>query len=155
MNYKAKLTTFKSRSRRRTESAAIELLFEVRLAPAQRRSAIDRIRRAPQPTAEAKRIVAHAAREAVRRALNGNDLRPGAEVDHSDVQELRAKIIRRDGAIVEPYASLLRQLDGRIASDGVSRREFEEVASSLWAMPQALPKKKIQSENTEIAANAT
>jgi len=89
--------------------------------------------------AEAKRIVAQANRQAVRHALHGNDARPPATVDHSDVQELRVKIIRRDGGIVEPHTSLLRRLDQRIATGAMNRGEFEEVASRMWAMRQVLP----------------
>ena len=140
MAYKAKSTTLKSRQRRRTETAAIELLSGVRLTSGERRSAIDRIRCARQPIAEAKRIVDQADRQAMRRALQGNDARLAAKVDQSDVQELRVKLIRRDGGIVEPHASLLRRLDARIAAGAMTRDEFEETAARVWAMPKALPR---------------
>ncbi len=93
--------------------------------------------------AEAKRIVAQADRRAVRRALNGNDARPPDKVDHSDVQEFRVKLMRRDGGIVEPHASLLRRLDARIAADGMTRGEFEEEAARAWSMGRALPSARI------------
>ncbi len=90
-----------------------------------------RIRRARQPTVEARRIIAQASRRAV-------EITRGDTIDLADVQELRVKLIRRDGGIVEPHASLLRRLDARIAAGAMTRGEFEE--SQVWAMPKALPR---------------
>jgi hypothetical protein len=140
MTYAAKSTT-RSRQRRRTERSAIQYLDDHTQNFAwQRPKAIARIRLARQPIAEAKRIVDQADRRAVRRALQGNDARPSAKVDLTDVQELRVKLIRRDGAIVEPHASLLRRLDARIATGAMTRGEFEDAVSRIWAMPKALPR---------------
>ena len=133
MAYEAKSTTHKSRRRARTETAANELLSEVRLSPGECRSAIARIRRSRQPTVEARRIIAQASRRAV-------EITHGDTIDLADVQELRVKLIRRDGGIVEPHASLLRRLDARIAAGAMTRGEFEEAASQVWAMPKALPR---------------
>ncbi len=133
MAYEAKSTTLRSRGRKRTETAAIELLSKVRLSPGERQSAMARIRRARQPGAEVRRIISQASRRAV-------EISCGDVIDLADVQELRVKLIRRDGRIVEPHASLLHRLDARIAARNITRGEFEDVASQVWAMPQALPR---------------
>ncbi len=140
MTYEAKSTT-RSRQRRRTERAAIQHLDDHTQGFAkQRPKAIARIRQARQPIAEAKRIVDQTDRRTVRRALQGNDARPPAKVDQSDVQVLRVKLIRRDGRMVEPHASLLHRMEVRIATGAMTRDEFEDVTSRVWTMNQALPR---------------
>ncbi len=143
MTYEPKSTTPRSRQRKRTEKAAVDLLDrEVRLSRIGRESAISRLRRAKQPTVEAKRIIAQAKRRAVAgQARNAHD-----GIGHADVQELRVRLIRRDGGIWEPQASLLREIDVRLATRGMTPKEFHERAALVWAMPRALPRRTMQAE---------
>ena len=137
MTYEAKSTTHKSRQRRRTEKDAVALLDGlIRLPPYERRSALKRIRTSRQPGVEARRIANHAKRRAV---IIGHD-----EIDLADVQELRVKLLRRDGGIWEPQASLLHQMDASIASGEMDQEVFEESAAVVLGMAQALPKKFIR-----------
>ena len=126
-----KSTTPKSRQRRRTETAAIALLDGVCLTRGERAAAILRIRRAKQPRGQAKRIIAKAIRKVV--AVNGDG------IDHADVQELRVKLIRRDGGVWSPQSLMLRRMECRIVGEGMTRQEFDDLAAAVWRMPQVLP----------------
>ncbi len=131
--YKAKTTRAKSPRRRRTERDAISLLD--RLKGFDRRRAVERVRSAKQPVAEAQRILARIARNEVAGHVVDD------VVGHADVQELRAKIIRRDYMLDQPQAQLLARMDRMIASDGMTKDEFAKFATALLseAMRPALP----------------
>ena len=132
--YEAKSTTPRpavSRQRKRTEKQALELLKDAGILAGRRRTLAARIRAARQPVAEARRIVEAAQRDAV----------PiGEGLDFSDVQEIRAKLIRRDGGLWPPQSDMLARLDWLIASGELDRDGFEQMAGVVLAMPQALPK---------------
>ena len=129
-----KLTSPAARSRRkRIEREAIQLLDGVRLTPSRRKWAISRIREARRPTVEARRIVAQAARRAVELEVD--------DIGHSEVQELRARIIRRDGLLDIPPAMLLARMDRIIATFGMTKDAFAQLATLLFseALKPALP----------------
>ena len=88
---------------------------------------------------EAKRIIAAAHRRKVRYALAGDDQRRHGQIDLADVQELRAKLARRDGGVWSPQSILLRRMDRRIAGEGMTRPEFDDLAAAVWRLPQVLP----------------
>ena len=138
MGYEAKSATLKSRRRRRTEKEAADLLDrETSLSPTRRRHALARIRKSRQPVAETRRIIAQAGRDLI--AGVGGD-----EIDFSDVQELRVRLILRDGGIWAPQASLLHRMDRLIATESMTRDQFEQFAATAWRMPQVLPKTKMR-----------
>ena len=132
MSYKAKSTPLKSPRRRRTERQAIMVLDEARLPATQRRHALARIRGARQPITEARRIIDQTARLDV--AELGCD-----DIGLADVQELRVKLARRDGGVWSPQSILLRRMDRRIAGEGMTRPEFDDLAAAVWRMAQVLP----------------
>jgi hypothetical protein len=144
--YKAKkLTAPAARSRRkRTEREAIKLLDAVHLSPSRRQWAITRIRNARQPNVEARRIVEHAEREMA--AILAGRLDPNGEVEDTpielaDVQELRARIIRRDGMLDQPQAMLLARMDRQVATKSMTEDESTKLTTALFseAMRPALP----------------
>ncbi len=77
------------------------------------------------------RIVANAARDVV--AASGDD------IGLADVQELRVKLARRDGGVWSPQSLVLRRMECRIAGEGMTRDEFDDLAAAVWRMPQVLP----------------
>ncbi len=131
-----KSTTLKSRQRRRTEKAAIKFLdTSLKLPPVARRKAKAEICAAGSPKAAAKRIIS-----------SRIDIPAGkGRLDHSDVQEIICTLLRRDGLIDTPQASLIRRLDVVVASGG-TRREFDCIAKIVLGMPQAMPKKELKEE---------
>ena len=144
--YKAKkLTSPAARSRRnRTEREAIKQLDAVHLSPSRRQWAITRIRNARQPTVEARRFVERAEREMT--AILAGRLDPNGEVEDTpielaDVQELRARIIRREGMLDQPQASLLARMDLQVATKSMTEDEFTKLTTALFgeAMRPALP----------------
>ncbi len=128
--YKAKTTGVRSPRRRRTEREAIALLDGAqRLSGAARDHAIDRIRRAKQPAAEAKRILDHLARDAVAGIVQAD------EIDFSDVQELRVRIVHRDLILDSPQASFLARMERDIAAKGMTKEVFLRRAEVLFSEP--------------------
>ena len=126
-----KSTTPKSRQRRRTEKAAIALLDGACLTRGERVAAILRIRRAKQPRAQAKRVVAKATREII--TVGDGD------IGLDNVQELRTKLARRDGGVWSPQSDVLRRMECRIAGEGMTPQEFDDLAAAVWRMAQVLP----------------
>lgn len=134
--YKTKSTTLgngRSRQRLRTEKQALALLDEARLPAAQRLAAVERIRAARQPLAEARRIIERVRRLQLRGILEGDGL------DLSDVQELRVRLHRRDGGVWSPHADILARMERGIAAGDLDRPTFECMAATLLAMDQAIP----------------
>ena len=89
-----------------------------------RARALDRIRSANRPLTEAKRLISTSAPEVTADAADA--------IDFSDVQELRAKVIRRDGILDRPQAMLLSRMDRMIANDGLSRERFTTLSAALF-----------------------
>ena len=124
----------KSRQRKRSEDTAIEFLKTVvGLTPKRRQDAIRRIRAAPRPLLAAKQIAA----EVARRAAKVDTSQP----DYSTVQELRAKIIRRDGVLDTPHALLLLRMDRNIATNDITLSVFDRLSEAAWGMPCVIPAK--------------
>jgi hypothetical protein len=125
-----------SRQSKRTIKKAIEYLDrEIKLSRRQRENAIEKIKNAKQQMVEAKRIV-----QQIRKAKFAIEI-DGDFVDHSDVQELRVKLIRRDFGLWSPQREFLKRLDKHIAINGMTGDEFLKEAGVLLAIPQALSKK--------------
>ncbi|WEX07291.1 hypothetical protein [Chelativorans sp. AA-79] len=121
----------KSRQRQRTERKALDLLdANVKLPPLRRRHLRDRIRSAKQPLREAQKITCEV-------LLPARD--EAAALDHSDVQELRVRLIRRDFTLCSEQECWLDKLDRRIADGTMTRAEFENEGASLLSMENSLP----------------
>lgn len=121
--------TGKSRQRIRTEKNALAFLDRsLRLPPLRRRKALDRIRSAKQPAREAQKIVRESLDHASRETL-----------DHSDVQELRVRLLRRDITLCPEQHDWLSRLDVLIAKGRMSRDEFDAQAEALMLMENSLP----------------
>ena len=140
MSYEAKSTNLKSRQRRRTEHKAVEVLdgAKAQLGGPRWQHAVSRIRRAKQPVVEARRIIARLDRDA---AVGNVDIevidRVGGTIGYDDVQELRAQVIWRDGKLGNARRTLFSGMDRQIATRGMTRVEFHEAASRVWALPQS------------------
>lgn len=96
-----------------------------------RANAIDRIRRAKLPGYEAKRLVAHYERQGVN--LEGAT-EADAPVDHSDAQEIKATLLRRDKFLDQPQAMMLARMDKMIAAGNIDRETFNAMASRVIKM---------------------
>ena len=124
----------RSRQRRRTEKAAIKLLDkQIRLKALRRKNAIKQIRDAKQPLTKAKQLIRHYSRSTLYKENTGS-------IDLSNVQELRAKLIRRDGGIWPPQSDFLYKLEIRVIEGGITEKEFQETAAEILNVPQFLPK---------------
>jgi hypothetical protein len=56
----------------------------------------------------------------------------------ADVQELAARLIKRDGVVCSTIGSMLQKLDRQVAA-GLSRDAFEDRAAMILSTPSALP----------------
>ncbi len=120
--------------RRRTIKSALELIDrDTSLSPERRRNARQRIRRAAQPNVEARRIIEQHRKEALPNFDNET-------IDLSDAQELRAKLIRRDGGLWNPQRRMIKNTERQIVTEGVTKAEFKDAAATVLAMPQVLGK---------------
>ena len=121
-----------SPQRRRTTRLAVEFLDQhCRLSGQKRKRALDRIKVAKQPKAEARRIIEHAQRQALRMAT------APAGPDLSDVQELIAKLTRRDGGLWPPQSHMIQRLSLDVLS-GMNVDDFQGRAALIFSMPQAI-----------------
>ena len=128
--------------RRRTEKTAMELIdHELHLSHARRQKCLQRISKAPQPKAEAKRIIDQHRKDMVRGLCPVE-----GEVDLSDAQVLRVKLIRRDKGVWLPQSTMLGKMERQIVTEGMTKAEFQDAAEALLAIPQALPKKFRETE---------
>jgi hypothetical protein len=123
------------RRRRTIKDAEAMLDRELDLSPTEKRQAMMRIRRAPQPRREARRIIEHC-----RAGVVGDVCRHNGTVDLSDAQELRVKLVNRDDGIWPPQRTTLHELECQIAKGEITPAQFRAKAAVLLAMPQALPK---------------
>lgn len=120
------------RDRKRTVKAALEY-FNSNL-PGRfrgRAESIRKIKDAPRPLARAKQLV---------EVHRTQDLGANPEIDFSDVQELRARLIRRDHVLDQPQVMLLSRMDRMIAEGGMDERTFKVLASEVLGMKPALSK---------------
>ncbi len=121
-----------SKRRKRTEATALKVLTEAGIPRGRRRNFTDRIRAARQPVVEARRIA-----QAIQRASLPEI---GDGLDFSDIQEIRVRLIRRDGGLWPPQTDMLANLDRLLASGELSHEIFENMAVTVLGMPQALPR---------------
>lgn len=122
-----------SRQRRRTIAEAMNVLADAGVSAAKRRTLAPRIERARQPVAEARRIVERQRRGLVR------DLAISNQLDLSDVQVIRATLVRRHGRLSAVHADMLARMDRMVAAGELDRAGFERMAAAVLSMPQALP----------------
>ena len=122
--------------RKRTERAARKVINGSVIPARCRASAYQRISKARQPIVEAKRIVDQ--HETDRHGLG---VLRGQEVDLSDVQELRVKLIRRDKGIWSPHTDYLCRMERDILTKGMTKGEFKQRSATVLKMEQWLNKK--------------
>lgn len=103
-----------------------------------RKWALDKIKADKRPMAEAKRLVEWFRTQDIAFEDGG--------IDFSDVQELRAKIVRRDGLLDSCHAMLLGRMERMIADGGLEGDEFKRLAAAALAMKSPLPKSARQAE---------
>lgn len=124
-----------SKQRRRTLKKAREEINKAHLPPERRRSALARIHRAKQPVAEAKRIVQQYRTDRARVIVE-----PHQEIDLSDVQELRVKLIRRDKGIWSPHTDYLARMERKILAGEMTVEEFKKQSLVVLRMKPTLSK---------------
>lgn len=90
-----------------------------------------------QPVVEAKRIV-----DQDKTDRHGLELVRGREVDLSDVQELRVKLIRRDKGIWSPHSYYLHRMERDILTAGMTKDEFKRRSAVALNMEQPLKLRK-------------
>ena len=74
---------------------------------------------------------------------------PEDVIDFSDVQTIRAKLIRRHCGIWPPHTDLLARMDRLVALGDLDRDGFEALAEAALSMPSMMPRTA-----SAIAANA-
>jgi len=94
------------------------------------------IKAQPRPLATAKRRA-----KALLKAGVLADVSAAHVLDHSDVQELRVKIIRKHKILDTPHASILAKMDKAIALGEMTPDRFNEMASAVLNIPCAVPSK--------------
>ncbi len=124
------------RRRRTVKNPEAMLDRELDLSRAERSQALARIRRAAQPIRETKRII-----EQRRKLALGDVGRRDGNVDLSDLQELVAKVLRRDGLVSPLQSTMLKRLGRQIAQGSLTAAQYRANAAILLAMVPALPKK--------------
>lgn len=125
--------------RRRTLKRAKKIIAEGGIRGRALTEALESVRLARQPVASAKRIV-----ECHKKKKLALDV--GDEVDLSDVQEVRVKLIRRDGGIWPPQSTLLGKMERRILTEGMTPEAFKDSAAVVVGMKQALPASFLKQE---------
>jgi hypothetical protein len=96
-------------------------------------ASINKIRASARPLVTAKSLVA----AYVKAGLSINDTN---SFSLSDVEELRVWLVRRDGVIDRPHASILHKMDVLIAKDEMDEKAFVKMAGAVKSMPCAYPK---------------
>jgi len=129
-------TNIPSPRRIRTERAARKVINSSMIPARRRATAYQRISKAKQPVAEAKRII-----ERYKTNRLGLELVHGRDIDLSDVQELRVKLIRRDKGIWSPHTDYLHRMERDILTKGMTKDEFKRRSATVLKMEQWLNKK--------------
>jgi hypothetical protein len=130
------ITNIPTPRRRRTLKTARRVINGSTIPAGRRPSAYQRISKASQPIAEANRIVVQHKAD-----RNGLELVRDGEVDLSDVQELRVKLIRRDKGIWSPHTDYLHRMERDILTKGMTKDEFKRRSATVLKMEQWLNKK--------------
>ena len=124
-----------SRQRRRTLKDAVAILdAEIPIMSERRMKAVQRVRRSRRPVTEAKRIVAAYRREGAPEIEAGS-------LDQSDVQEIRVRLLRRDGGLWPPQSTILHRMERGVALGTMSVPKFKAMAVMVLNMPQAFSEK--------------
>ena len=134
-------TNTPSPRRKRTERAARKIIKSSVIPAGRRPVAYRQIRNAKQPVVEAKRIVNQQSVD--RHKL---DIVQDQEIDLSDVQELRVKLIRRDMGIWPPHTDYLNRIEIDILTRGMTSDEFKRRSAIALNMEQPIDKKKRYAE---------
>ena len=128
--------TIPSPRRKRTERTARKVINNSAISARHRAAAYQRIKKAKQPVTEARRIV-----EQYKADQYGLELVHDRDVDLSDVQKLRIKLIRRDKGIWSPHTDYLHCMERHILSTGMTKGEFKRRSATALKMEQPLSKK--------------
>jgi hypothetical protein len=119
-----------SRQRKRTIKKATAILdCGVKLTSSKRIDAVNKISQAAKPSIEARQLVKY---------YRANVASAGfGEVTMSDFNDLALKLIKKHKGIWAPQSTLLAQIKLKII-EGMTRREFKELAGALLNMEQSL-----------------
>ena len=117
--------------RLRTLTAALDIIKPLKLRGKKLQEAEERIFNAKQPKAEAKRLVKYHEREKSKRNTPLE-----TEVDLSDAQELRVKLIRKLGCLYrsDPQAMLLGKIELKIADGTMTKASFQKLTAAALKM---------------------
>ena len=121
--------------RKRTERNAKAILNDAPLTDQRRRAAYRHIKNAKQPIKTATKIAERALID-----VDGQEIPVGSDLDLSDVQELRVKLLRRDFGIWPPHTDYLNRMEVDILSGAMTKQEFKRRSSVLLRMEQPLSK---------------
>ena len=72
------------------------------------------------------------------RATDFNAFSDTTRLDPSDVQEVRARLLRRDGGVWPPQADILHRMEREILSNTMTAPQFKATAAMALDLPQAL-----------------
>jgi hypothetical protein len=138
-----------TRQRRRTEKEAINLLDKDGcLTPGRRKNAIQRIRHAKQPKAEVRRILWQFRQDTIRGLVSNDN-----ELDLSDVQEVRVRLIQRDHGIWPPHTDYLQRMELMIIRGTLTPEAFKRMAATVLdrkLFPQPLSAKLRRANSVSI-----
>jgi hypothetical protein len=136
-----------TRRKLRTISEAMEITAPLRLRGKELEDAETRILRAKQPKAEARRIVKSVMLKRAIRKFKVDD-----ELDHSDVQELRVKFIRKNGYLFpsDPQALPFNRMDREIAEGKMTPKRFQEQAAAAMNMKVGSAERKIRKDEAKL-----
>ena len=120
-----------TRRKHQTLINALEIIAPLKLRGDNLGHAERRIFNARQPRAEAKRLLAYHEREKARKTIPVKH-----EIDLSDVQELRVRLIRKFGALYpsDPQVILLTKIERQVAEGMMTKRKFQILAATLMKM---------------------
>ena len=120
-----------TRGRKRTLAAAKDMILPLKLRGQNLHNAEYRIFSANQPKAEARRILNYQRGERAKRAMP-----VVAEVDFSDLQELRVKLIRKINYLYpsDPQALVLNRMEKEIAQGTMTEKQFKQLTTEVLDM---------------------
>ena len=127
------ITTPLTQRRRRSERQAKSVLINAGLDGRHLIEAMRHLRSEKQPIRRARQIA-----ERTMTNRKGIKVPVNAKLDLSDVQELKAKLIKRDFGIWSPHSDYLRRILEDILSGNITKAEFERRSAVLLDMAQPL-----------------
>ena len=96
------------------------------LTPSRRRNAIHRIRHAKQPKAEVKRTLWRFRQDTISGLVSNDN-----ELNLSDVQEVRVRLIHRDYGIWPPHTDFLQRMERMILQGTMTPKIFKRMAATV------------------------